>query len=346
MIKLNRRLMGAFVTLCLGLTLVLVVHDWRSDNAAPQAGQWVPVVTQLQVNELVASGRLQPAHVFEISSPVAGLLAALDVTWGDTVVKGQQLGRIDSLELASQMRTAQAALLRSQLQDGAVLAGEEPSDILNARRRLLTAQTALKMAETRQQESSTLFGKGFVSRNEDEAAKTEARNAEQQVVLAQEDLKAAMRKFAPDQIKALKLDVDNKQAEWAQLSDRQKQLKLTAPLSGVVLYPQSQETRGDQPQRDLAVGARVAAGDVLLAIGDTSSFLIRSYCTEAEFNWLEAGADVEVTLAALPEQTIATKVSKVLGQARNRRNAGNGDGCLFCCRCWPNRGAAHKAQSR
>lgn len=331
MIKLNRLqltlALTALVTLGVGLTLALVYG--RGDNAAPQPGQWMPVSAQLQVNELVSSGKLQPANILEVSSPVAGLLATLYVTWGDTVVKGQPLGRVDSLELASQMRIAQAALLRSQLQDGALLAGEEPSDILNARRRLLTAQATFETAETRQQESNTLFNKGFVSRNEDDATKTEVRNAEQQIVLAQEELKAATRKFAPDQLKALKLDVDNKQAEWSQLRDRQNQLKLTSPLSGVVLYPQSQETRGDQPQRELVVGGRLAAGEAILAIGDTSSFLIRGYCTEAEFNWLEAGADVEVTLAALPEQAIATKVSKVLGQARTRRNAGNGDGVTY-----------------
>lgn len=331
MIKLSRRhatlALAALVTLGVGLMLALFYG--RGDSVAPQVGFWEPITAQLQVNELISSGKLQPAHILEISSPAAGSLVSLDVTLGDTVVKGQQLGRIDSLELASKMRTAQAALLRSQLQDGAVLAGEEPADILNARRRLLTTQAALSTSQMRQQESSTLYSKGFVSRNDDEAAKTEMQNAEQQVILAQEELKAATRKFAPDQIKALKLDADNKQAEWVQLIERQKQLKLTAPLSGVVLYPPSQEGRDGQPQRELAVGARLADGDAILAIGDTSSFLIRGYCTEAEFNWLEAGTDVEVTLAALPEQTIATKVSKLLGQARARKNSGNDDGVLY-----------------
>ncbi len=315
---------AAVLTLGVGLAAALITE--RGGSALPQdAGQWQSVSAQSTTQELLSSGKLLPAQMIEITSPVAGSLAALGVSFGDSVSKGQVLGRIDSPELATQLRTAQAAQLRSQLQDGAVLAGEEPADVLNARRRLLTAQTTLKTAQTRQQESSALYSKGFVSRNDDEAAKAEVVNAEQQVTLAQEELKAAARKYAPDQLQALKLEAANKQAELAQMYERQKQLTLTAPLAGVVLYPQTQESRNEQPPRELAVGGRVTAGEALMAIGDTSSFLIRAYCTEAEYAWLEVGADVQITSGALPEHSFSAKVSKVLGQARSRRGGGFGD---------------------
>lgn len=325
--KLSRlhRTVALAAALALGVGMVLVVFYGRKDNAVQETGQWESVASQSQVNELASSGKLLPVRMMEISSPAAGVIAELAVTWGDTVVQGQHLGRADSPELVAQLRTAQAGLLRSRLQDGAVLAGEEPADVLNAKRRLLSSQTALKTAQTRQLESAALFAKGFVSRNEDEATKVDVQNAEQQVALSQEELKAAARKFAPDQIQALKLETDNKQAELAQLRERQKQLILTSPLTGVVLYPQSQEARSDRPAREIVLGTRVTAAEPIMAIGDTTSFLIRAYCTEAEFAWLEAGADAEVTLAALPEQTFTAKVTKVIGQAgAYKSGAGNG----------------------
>lgn len=318
----------AVLTLGGGLAAALMAE--RGDSASPQtAGQWQSVSAQSTSQELLSSGKLLPAQMIEITSPVAGSLVALGVSFGDSVSKGQVLGRIDSPELAAQLRTAQAAQLRSQLQDGAVLSGEEPADVLSAKRRLLTAQTALKTAQTRQQESNTLYSKGFVSRNDDEAAKAEVLNAEQQVTLAQEELKAAARKYAPDQLQALKLEAANKQAELAQMHERQKQLTLTAPLAGVVLYPQPQESRSEQPPRELAVGGRVNSGEALMAIGDTSSLLIRAYCTEAEYAWLEVGADVQITSGALPEHSFNAKVSKVLGQARARRGGGFGEDAAY-----------------
>jgi HlyD family secretion protein len=319
---------AAVLTLGAGLAAALMTRSGGSAEAQ-DAGQWQSVSAQSQSLELLSSGKLLPARMIEISSPVAGSLAALGITFGDSVNRGQVLGRIDSPELAAQLRTAQAAQLRSQLQDGSVLSGEEPSDVLNAKRRVLTAQTALKTAQTRQQESSALYSKGFVSRNDDEAAKTEVLNAEQQVTLAKEELKAAARKYAPDQLQALKLEAANKQAELAQMHERQRQLTLTSPLAGVVLYPQTQDSRNDQPPRELTVGSRVAAGEALMAIGDTSSFLIRAYCTEAEYAWLEVGAEVQITSGALPEHSFSAKVSKVLGQARSRRGGGFGEDAAY-----------------
>lgn len=295
----------------------------------PSVGVWQRVAPQSQTQELFSSGKLMPARMVEITTPAVGNLSVLNVTWGDSVKKDQELGRIDSPELTEQVRAEQAAQLRSDLQDGALLAGQQPLDVLNAKRRLLTAQTALKTAQTRQQESSALYDKGFVSRSEDEAAKIEVRNAEEQVAQAQEEFNATARKYAPDQLQALKLEVANRKEKLALLLERQRRLTLTAPLNGVVLYPQTPEAPGGQPARTLAVGSAVAAGASLMAIGDTSSFTILARCTEAEYAWLEAGADVQITLGALPEHSFSAKVSKVLGQAFSPTSDSSGEAAPF-----------------
>ena len=321
-LQLTLALAAAFLASAVG---AIFFFTDRGAEVEPAQENWQPVTTASQLNELATSGKLSPVQMIEISSPAAGVIASLAVEMGDAVVKGQTLGRIESPELDAQLRTSQAALLRSQLQDGFALAGEEPAEVLGARRRLLTSQTALKTTQMRQQESSALFRKGFISRNEDEAAITEVQNAEQQVTLAQEDLKAAMRKFSPDQLRALKLEIDNKHAELAQLRERQKKLTLVSPLTGVILSPQAQESRNNQAPKELVAGARLAAGDGVLAIGDTSSFIVRGFCSEADSAWLETGADVEVTIASLPDQTFSAKVTKVRGQAQTRRSGMSGD---------------------
>lgn len=314
----------------LGAGMAVTLRTTPSQSSEPPTvGVWQRVAPQSQSQELFSSGKLMPARMVEITTPAVGNLSALNVTWGDSVKKDQELGRIDSPELTEQVRMEQAAQLRSDLQDGALLAGQQPVDVLNAKRRLLTAQTALKTAQTRQQESSTLYDKGFVSRNEDEAARNEVRNAEEQVAQAQEEFNATARKYAPDQLQALKLEVENRKEKLALLLERQRRLTLKAPLDGVVLHPQTPEAPGAQPARTLAVGSQVAGGASLMAIGDTSSFTILARCTEAEYAWLEAGADVKITLGALPEHSFSAKVSKVLGQSFSPTSDSSGEDASF-----------------
>jgi HlyD family secretion protein len=310
------------------LLLVALIQSWPFEpdaTPAETAGSWQPLSAEVQTQELTASGKVIPVRVVDIASPANGVIDSLQVNVGDSVKQGDPLGRIASSELQVQLRTAQAAFLRGQLQDGAELSDGVPTELLNAQRRVLTAKTALSTARAREAESSELYNKGIVSRNDDEAAKSAVTDAQMQLAQAQEELKAAQRKFAPDQLQAVALEQANKRAEWEQLQDRQKRLPLVAPLSGVVLYPQASGARGGEGLRELVTGARVAADEAVMAIGDTSSYLIRAFCTEAEFAWLQEGAEAQITLTALPQETFQSQVVKVLGQTRARMSSGFGE---------------------
>lgn len=303
---------------------VLALRGGADRTPAPQ-GHWQTVSAEVQTLQLTSTGKVAPVRLVDVISPAAGVMEALQVSIGDTVQQGQALGRIASPELLAQLRTAEAALLRSRLQDGADLSDGVPTEVLTAQRRLLTAQTALTTARARQAESAELYSKGIVSRNDDEAAQNAVAEADMQLAQAREELKASQRKYAPDQLKAFALELDNKAAELALLRERRQRLALTAPLSGVVLYPQTTDPRNFEGPREPVVGARVAADQAVLAIGDTSSYLIHATCTEAEFAWLRVGAEVEVSLTALPQEVLKSSVVKVLGQARSQRMGGFGD---------------------
>lgn len=327
MSRLKRRytigLIGVAAVLLAGLA-VLALRSGADRTPVPQ-GRWQTVSAEVQTLQLTSTGKVAPVRVVDVISPAAGVIDALQVSIGDSVQQGQPLGRISSPELLAQLRTTEAALLRSQLQDGADISDGVPTEVLTAQRRLLTAQTALTTARAREAESAELYSKGIVSRNDDEAAKNAVTEADMQVAQAKEELKASQRKFAPDQLKAFALELDNKAAELALIRERRQQLALTAPLSGVVLYPQTADPRSFDGVREPVVGARVAADQAVMAIGDTSSFLIRATCTEAEFAWLRVGAEVEVTLTALPQEVLKSTVVKVLGQARSQRMGGFGE---------------------
>jgi multidrug efflux pump subunit AcrA (membrane-fusion protein) len=316
--------LGSTVLLLAALALAIVkVSLYIPPPAA--TGSWQTLSAEVQTLELISNGKVMPVQIVDIASPGVGVIEALNVSLGDNVKQGQALGRIASPELQTQLRTAEAALLRSRLNDGANVGDDVPTEVLNAQRRLLTAQTALNTAHAREVESGELYSKGIVSRNDDEAAKNAVAEAQMQFAQAKEELKATQRKFAPDQLKATALELGNKAAELAQIRERHRRLLLTAPLSGLVLYPQTSDQRSNEGPREPFVGARVAADESIMAIGDTSSFLVRATCTEAEFAWLQTGATAEVTLTALPHETFKTQVIKVLGHAPSRRGISIGE---------------------
>ena len=102
----------------LGAGMAVTLRTTPSQSSAqPTVGVWQRVAPQSQSQELFSSGKLMPARMVEITTPAVGNLSALNVTWGDSVKKDQELGRIDSPELTEQVRTEQAAQLRSDLQD-------------------------------------------------------------------------------------------------------------------------------------------------------------------------------------------------------------------------------------
>lgn len=326
---------------------VLLTVSGRANGPVPVRGHWAPIEAGAQAFELATDGRLAPARLVELPGVAAGTLADVRVAWGDNVVQGQSLVRIISPELDGQLRTAEAAALRGRLENRGVLAGEEPTEVINARRRVVTAQGTLQSARGRAADSQALYEKGFVSRLDKDAAKLEAENAQDQVTLAQEEVRAASLKYAPEQIRALGLEAENKAAELDQLRRRRQELQMVAPVAGVLLKPSTRGSAEQSAPRELVQGAKVSAGDAILAIGDTSSFQVQANCSEADLAWLDAGMPAQVTVALLPGRTFAARVVRLGSSVRSQNMPSGTNGAEFECEfAFPADGAVLSAQDR
>jgi multidrug resistance efflux pump len=295
------------------------------DDTRAEGGAWVAVSTTTRSVEVTTAGKLQPLRRVELPSPATGTVVSLEAEWSDTVAAGQPLLRIDSPELRRRMGSAQVELLRSRVKDGGVSEGTEPMEVVGAKRRLVSAQSAATTALTRASEAAVLFDKGIISRNELESARTEVDNARQQTALAEDELQLALRKHAPDQQLAARLEASTKQAELDHMRRQSELLRVAAPMAGVVLAPESRQGKSEGPAAPLAVGSRVTEGDSLLAIGDVSAFTVRGQCREADLAWLVPGTAAEVTVAALPGRKLPARVVKLLGPVRDRGWPDSGD---------------------
>jgi HlyD family secretion protein len=301
-------LSGLFALAIISVAIFIWIQWDRAERQSSQ-GRWVGVASEPIINELTFVGKVIPSRTFELVSPATGVLRSLSATVGDAVTKGQQLGLIESHELESQLRAAEIAEIRNLAENSPLGSNDDHVEVVYAQRRMLAARTALQAALSRQRDSQTLYDKGFVSRNEHESANSEVANAELQALQATEEVNANNRKFGDKYRKATQLEAVNKRAELEQLRQKHSQLSLRAPFAGVLIH--QIEKQSEKPPKALSVGSRVAAGDVVFVIGDTSALLVSGKASEADLNWLSVDVEAQVGLTSHPDQLLSGKVVKV-----------------------------------
>lgn len=309
------------------VVVVAVAQSDPSDDAAPPegpsgAGRWQRVDLPEEGGQLTLQGALMPLRSMDIAPPAAGRLAGVAVAWGDRVVAGQLLARVSSTELAAQLREAEAAALRLQPDAEADANPRASAELRGAQRRQQAAQRELEASRAREAESRVLFDKGYIARNELEQARREVEALANGVEEATEEVRRVERQWLPGQLRARSLDRANAQARLTDLQVRQRQLALTAPIAGVVMYPSRPEGRdGGSPVPELKDGAPVNANDAVMTIGDTSAFVVRVLVGESEVGWLRKGLPATVEFAVLRGRPIAATVQRVAALAR--AGAGN-----------------------
>ncbi|HIE1617066.1 TPA: HlyD family secretion protein, partial [Pseudomonas aeruginosa] len=148
--------------------------------------RWVAVRAAPLVHQIGLVGRLEPGRVVTLAAPFAGNVEALLVEPGQRVAEGQELLRMDTREIAVQVREAQSALLKARrtLQD--LRDWERGEDMARVRRALRSAQLAQSSTERKLRETRELFQRGIVPRNELD-------DLEQQASQQRMDLEAARR---------------------------------------------------------------------------------------------------------------------------------------------------------
>lgn len=294
--------------------------DSETSEGAPGGGLWQRIETPNGGSQLSLQGVLMPLRSMDITPPAVGRLQDVAVAWGDRVAAGQLLGRVHSSELAAQLREAEAAFLRLQPEAESDANPRTSAEVRAAQRRHQSALRDLAAARTREAESRTLFDKGYVARTEFEQSSRDVETLASTVEDAAEEVRRVQRQWLPGQLRARSLDRTNAKARLADLQARTRQLTLTAPIAGVVMYPLRPEGRDGGPVPELKDGAPVTGNETVMTIGDTSSYVVRVQAGEGDVHWLRKGLPARVEIGALRGQPISATVHRVAALARNSNN--------------------------
>ncbi|KFX28406.1 efflux RND transporter periplasmic adaptor subunit [Ralstonia solanacearum] len=292
--------------------------------AEPEDGHWLKAARQASSQPLLLQGALRPVDAVNIAAPVEGVLLAKFVQFGDTVTAGQKLAQVSDTELRRQLREAEIASIQAQQALSAAQQIESSTEYQAAARRLLAAQNSLASAQRRGREAQMLYEKGIIARTELEAGKQEIDAGQSQVDGARDEIATLRLKRAPAALRVLELDLENRQLRLEELRAKLKATTMLSPISGVVLYPEP--TDGNEPsgRKELNAGAAVTPKDVILTVGDTSAFLIKTWVDEEDIRRVAPGQAVRIVLAADGDQAFAGTVQRVSSQAKAADGRGQG----------------------
>jgi len=224
---------------------------------------------------LFGIGTVAARYTYRIGPTVAGRVRQVGVEVGERVRAGQVLGEMDPVDLDERLAAQQAAQLRARANVAAAQA--QVADI-SARRTYAAAQ-----AERYEQ----LLRANTVSADAVEAKRQELQVAEAGLAAARANLEATRQ------------ELGRVQAEQAALVQQRDNLRLLAPVDGLVT------ARAADP------GTTVLAGQPVVELVDPASLWVHVRFDQLRAAGLRAGLPAQVVLRSQAMQPLAGKVLRI-----------------------------------
>jgi len=220
------------------------------------------VVATGKISDTVAlTGSLKSKEQVDVTPKIAGRLVQLTVDTGQPVQRGALIGVIEDDELAQQVERSKAAIA---VVDASI--AQREAELSNAKVEL--------------ERKRKLVEEGLLSRLELDTLETRQRVSQSQLELAR-----AQRRQS--------------EAEQRELTIRLAQMRIYAPLSGVVA------------KRHVTTGALVNASTPIVTIVSVSPMVLLANVAETEIARIKRGASVSITIDSLPGQDFNGRIMRI-----------------------------------
>ncbi len=283
----NKRLYW-IIGVALGVVLLLVVAKRRSGDRGIEVTVDVAEVARI-VEQVSASGTVQPVVEVKISPEVSGEIIALAVEEGDSVIKGQLLLKIRPDNFQSARDRAVAA------------ANQQRANLESAKANFSRTKAAFIQADqdfSRQQE---LFEKKVISEADFQAAQASYQ-------IARED-----RNAAEQSVEAAKYVLRSANATVAEANENLELTTIRSPMNGIV-------SKLSVEEGETVVGTSQMQGTEMLRIADLTEMEVRVDVNENDIIRLKEGdtAIIDVDAYSYLNKEFKGQVTQIANTAKDK----------------------------
>ena len=269
--KRERIAVVAIVVMFLGAGL----YVWETDPLRDSPGTSLPVseasasadlrtvvvTPQRLASTITLSGQLVPRREVQVISPISGTVAATHFQYGAQVTRGQRLVDLDTTEIESKYRQAQAQYIQALRRFNELEDWENNVEVARVRRTISKTKLQLETQKQKRDETAFLLERGVIPAAEHEAAEQQLHNLQLDYEAGQQDLASVLAKGGAEEKQVAQLELDNARIQLQTLEDTLQQSVVHAPVAGVILQPRrGGGGKSDQGGERLAKGRSVTQG--------------------------------------------------------------------------------------
>lgn len=230
---------------------------------------------------VVVSGHVEATEV-RVSAEIPGILEALSIEEGSRVAEGQEIGRMDTEDIALALAAARAERDRAEAELRLALTGSREEEIAEAEARVAEARAELEGARRDLARFEELVARGSGTEKARDDARTRAEAAAGRLGAAEQRLRKLRAGARREEIEAARARLDAARARLAQLEQRLEDAVLRSPLGGIVTEKLA------EPGEYLAPGSPVAV------VTDLDRAWLTVFVPEPELGRLRIGQQAEV----------------------------------------------------
>ena len=264
---------------------------WR---APVDAERWVQIEPQSLQQWLGLAGRLQAARRIIVAAPFDGVMAAVAVTHGQHVKTGDTLFRLDTAQLAVELRQAEATWLKARANTATLEAWVAGPEVARARRMLASARNALATSRAALDENQRLFERGIVAGMEVRNLAQQVESQHQLLLDAEQDLEQTLAQGQGDALRIARMELANAQAHRTALVALREQQEVKAPFSALVVNATASSANASQR---LQPGLPVARGTPLVELIDLGQIQVLAAVEQQDLPTVHEGQLARVTVA-------------------------------------------------
>lgn len=212
-------------------------------------------------NDFDATGTFEATEV-TVSSEQNGKLLSLNISEGDRVAEGQEVGLTDTIQLYLHARQIGATKI--------VYATQRP----DTEKQVAAIRQQLTKAEQEYNRFNGLWQDGAANRKQVDDAKS-------QVDVLRKQLDAQLSTLK-NSTQSLNAQMETADVQCLQVADQLRKCHITSPISGVVLSKYAE------------AGEFAVVGKPLFKVADLYNMYLRAYVTSAQLSNVKIGQDVKV----------------------------------------------------